>query len=76
MQLVNTVVRVSPPPVRAGEPQPKPAFKPSLGPTFTYLTDMSLYLKRVDSKPSTHLKETFAVKILKSRTSVSASAPY
>ncbi|CAG8746786.1 12921_t:CDS:2, partial [Acaulospora colombiana] len=68
--MINTATRVRVPPPEPGEPVPKPAYKPSLGPSFSHMTDMSLFLTRGDSNGVNSRGTRLALRVLKSRESV------
>ncbi|PVF99532.1 P-loop containing nucleoside triphosphate hydrolase protein [Serendipita vermifera] len=67
--LINTATRVRVPPPEAGEPVPKPAYKPSLGPSFSHMTDMSLFMSSIGSNDRSGRSTRFALRVLKSRES-------
>jgi hypothetical protein len=70
IQLANTATRVRMPPPEPGDPVPKPVYKPSLGPSFSHMTDMSLFLSRVNYSQENEKAARFALRVLKSRESV------
>ncbi|CCA75137.1 hypothetical protein PIIN_09121 [Serendipita indica DSM 11827] len=61
----NTATR--PRPISSASLQDAMKPKPSLGPSFTYLTDVSLFLSKDEQRPGPGSRDFFRLKILKSR---------
>lgn len=63
--LINTATKATPPPTQTGKTPPPTTYKPSLGPSYSYLTDTSLFLSRASSDSRRDVKAEFQIKVTK-----------